>query len=381
MSGGESMSGTTITGVAMTGTHKPQAKVAVFMGGISSEHDVSLRSGAGMLRELDPARYIGYPVLISRDNVWMWPMSWGQGGIAETTFTLDAEMAAAYLKDTGHPPENWVAAPFPRFASLPTFDIALLALHGVGGEDGRLQGFFELAGMPFTGSGSYGSALAMDKIVSKHLYAAHGIPTAPFRVLDAKTRRSPELAAFLDQAVAALGLPLPVKHPKGGSSLGMGIARSRAELENLVRELDRDDDPLLLEAFLKGREVTCGVLEGKTPSPFLSPTEIRPRQDAFFNYEAKYQAGRTEEITPAPFDAVITAKIQSLALQCHQALRLSVYSRTDMMVVGDDLFVLETNNLPGFTPTSILPQQAQHAGLSYRDLLSHILDRSLARFT
>lgn len=353
----------------------PRQRVAVFMGGISSEHDVSLWSGAGMLRELDPARFIGYPVLISRDNVWLWPQA---GAMTESTLTLDAETAKACLQGLPQkPPEGWVAARFPRFESLPACDIALLALHGVGGEDGRLQGFFELAGIPFTGSGSYGSALAMDKIVSKHLYAAHGIATAPFRVLDAATRRSSALKGFLDEAEAALGLPMPVKHPKGGSSLGMGIARTRTELEKLVSELDRDQDPLLLEAFLKGREVTCGVLEGKAA---LAPTEIRPREDTFFSYEAKYQAGRTEEITPAPFDADMTARIQAIALQCHRALRLSVYSRTDMMVVGEQIFVLETNTLPGFTPTSILPQQARHAGLSYRDLLTVILESSRARF-
>ncbi len=345
-------------------------RVAVFMGGISSEHPVSLRSGAGMLQQLDTNRFIGFPVLIGLDNVWKWPKS-----LPSTTLTLSAEVAAEILKKT---PPDWQAAQFPHFSEWPACDIALLALHGVGGEDGRLQGFFELAGLPYTGSSSSGSSLSMDKITSKHLYRSHQIPTAPFRTLSPEEWQSPSLDAKLDALTAELGLPIVVKHPKGGSSLGMGIAKTREDLGRLTRELTADTDALLFESFVKGREVTCGVLEGHAP---LAPTEIRPKQDGFFTYEAKYQHGRTEEITPAPMPENLIRRIQNLAWQCHRALRLNVYSRTDMIVSGEDIFVLETNNLPGFTPTSILPQQAHYAGLSYRDLLTHILDQSWLRFS
>lgn len=345
-------------------------RVAVFMGGISSEHPVSLRSGAGMLQQLDPARFLGFPVLIGQDNTWKWPKA-----LPSATLTLSAEAATEILKTT---PSDWQAAAFPHFSEWPSCDIALLALHGVGGEDGRLQGFFELAGLPYTGSSSSGSSLAMDKITSKHLYRSHQIPTASFRTLSHEDCQASGLDNKLDAFVAELGLPLVVKHPKGGSSLGMGIAKTREDLGRLTRELAADTDALLFESFVKGREVTCGVLEGHAP---LAPTEIRPKQDGFFTYEAKYQQGRTEEITPAPMPEALIRRIQDLAWRCHRALRLNVYSRTDMIVMGEDLFVLETNNLPGFTPTSILPQQAQHAGLSYRALLTHILDTSWARFT
>jgi D-alanine-D-alanine ligase len=344
-------------------------RVAVLMGGLSSEHDVSLRSGAGMLKELDPARYLGFPVLISKDNVWHWPAQ-----LPQQTLQISAQTAAEYLQN---PPADWVSVRFPQFSRWPTCDLALLALHGVGGEDGRLQGFFEMAGQPFTGSGSFGSASAMDKILSKQVYQVAGIPTAEYRVLSRLDREGVHRQALLQAASRDLGFPMLVKHPKGGSSLGMGIAKDAAELESLVTRLGVDEDPLLLEAFVKGREITCGVLEGKPP---LAPTEIRPKQDGFFNYEAKYQSGRTEEITPAPMEADVIARIQDLAWKCHRALRLSVYSRTDMIVSDQGIFVLETNNLPGFTPTSILPQQAHYAGLSYRDLLTHILETSFARW-
>jgi D-alanine-D-alanine ligase len=138
---------------------------------------------------------------------------------------------------------------------------------------------------------------------------------------------------------------------------------------------------LLVEEFIQGREGTCGVIANFPPVP---PTEIRPIQDGFFTYEAKYKPGRTEEITPAGFPPEVIAEMQSIAARCHEALQLSVYSRTDFIYApgrgpGNGLFVLETNNLPGFTPTSLLPQAAAHAGLSYSGLLTKVIEESFAK--
>ena len=166
--------------------------VGVLMGGISPEHPVSLVSGTGMLKNLDPDRYIGFPILISKDNVWCWPdltpPSLGDSPVLAATsmivggtFGVDsAEMAESYI---AMPPKGWMTARFPDFEVFPRCDIMLIGLHGVGGEDGRLQGFFELAGQPYTGSSSLGSALAMDKITAKRIYQAAGIPTGRYRVL------------------------------------------------------------------------------------------------------------------------------------------------------------------------------------------------------
>lgn len=342
--------------------------VGVLMGGISPEHPVSLVSGAGMLRNLDPDRYKGFPILVSKDNVWIWPgLSVGSG--SDGCFGVDSpEKAAAYLAS---PPTGWNSARFPGFQVFPRCDIMLIGLHGVGGEDGRLQGFLELAGQPYTGSGSLGSALAMDKITAKRIYQAAGIPTARYRVLN----RS-EYAGARPELEREFGYPMVVKNPLGGSSIGMGIARSAGEMEALVASLGADSPRLLVEEFIKGREATCGVLAHFPP---LAPTEIRPIQDGFFNFEAKYKPGRTEEITPAGFPPDILAEMQSIAARCHDALQLSVYSRTDFIYANDKLFVLETNNLPGFTPTSLLPQAAAHAGLSYGGLLTKVIEESLAR--
>ena len=349
-------------------------RVAVLMGGISPEHPVSLVSGCGILANLDAARYQGFPVLISKENEWMWPPVGAHGHAP-----LQVADAESILKN---PPADWHRIPFPHFASFPKADVFFMGLHGVGGEDGRLQGFLEMAGQPFTGSGSLGASLAMDKILSKQLYSLHGIPTAPWVVLQ-PDEYGENGAKRIEKEI---GLPAVVKHPTGGSSLGVAVIRTRQELVAALVTIGKDSSRLLVEAFLRGREATCGVLEGLDRP--LPPTEIRPMQDAFFSYEAKYQSGRTDEITPAEFPPEVLSEMQKLAERCHEALRLSVYSRTDFILTHSagsgqaekGLFVLETNNLPGFTPTSILPQQAAHLGLGYRDLLTHILEESLRRW-
>lgn len=343
------------------------------MGGISPEHPVSLVSGVGMLKNLDPERYQGFPILISKDNRWIWPgpAAWSSqaGAASAETFSIASPAEAEVFLD--NPPEGWLIARFPEFNPFPRCDIMLIGLHGVGGEDGRLQGFLDLAGQAYTGSGALGSALAMDKIAAKEIYGAVGVPTGRYRVVF----RSGYAAArpALEQE---FGYPMVVKTPTGGSSIGMGIARDAASLDALIATLGPTTDRLLVEEYLAGREGTCGYLEGFPP---LSPTEIRPVKDGFFSFDAKYKAGGSEEITPATFPAEIIAEMQALAAKAHHALRLSVYSRTDFIFNGTGVFALETNNLPGFTPTSLLPQAAAHAGLGYGDLLTRIIEESLRK--
>lgn len=342
-------------------------RIGVLMGGISPEHPVSLVSGTGMLKNLDPARFRGFPILITRDNTWVWPGPGAAGAAVE-----GPEQAAAFM---AAPPEGWITARFPDFKEFPRCDLMLIGLHGVGGEDGRLQGFLDLAGQPYTGSGALGSALAMDKIAAKEIYRAVGIPTGRYCVIARE-----EYATARPRLEKELGYPVVVKTPTGGSSIGMGIARDAAALDALLASLGPTADRLLAEEFLKGREGTCGYLAGFPP---LAPTEIRPVSDAFFSFDAKYKKGGSEEITPATFPPEILAEMQRLAARAHDALRLSVYSRTDFIYTGQGpgpgVYALETNNLPGFTPTSLLPQAAAHAGLGYTALLTKIIEESLKK--
>lgn len=340
-------------------------RVAVLMGGVSPEHPVSLASGCGILANIDRTRYEPFPVLISRDGEWIWPTNPSQFPAAMTV-----EQAREWVEAA---PEGWQRVAFDNMLRFPQAHVFFIALHGVGGEDGVLQAYLETLGQPFTGSGSASSRTAMDKILSKQKYREHGIPTAPWIVL---ASREP-VSAAADRVEKELGLPAVVKHPTGGSSIGVAVVKTRADLETAIAEIGRDTPEILVEAFLPGREATCGVLEGYRTA--LPPTEIRPKKDAFFSFEEKYKQDGAEEITPAEFPAEVNAEIQRLAAKAHAALGLSVYSRTDFIWTGTALNALETNNLPGFTPKSILPQQAASVGLSYRDLVTHILEQSLAK--
>jgi D-alanine-D-alanine ligase len=371
------------------------------MGGISPEHPVSLASGCGILAKLDRSRYEGFPVLIARDNVWVWP-----AGPARFPESLTVEQVATILNDA---PEGWNRVPFvPNSPDatpgdmllFPQADVFFLALHGVGGEDGTLQAYLESLGQPFTGSGSLGSQTSMDKIRSKEKYREHGIPTAPWVVVSS----AEPVPATADQVERTLGLPAVVKHPTGGSSIGVAVAKTRAQLEAALAEIGRDTPHILVEAFIPGREATCGVLEGFATA--LPPTEIRPKKDSFFSFEEKYTSDGADEITPAAFPPEVNAEIQRLAAKAHAALGLAVYSRTDFIWTGSTgspqagsstlghrseasgsavdnfggtLNALETNNLPGFTPKSILPQQAAEVGLSYTDLVTHVIEQSLLK--
>lgn len=334
--------------------------VAVVLGGVSSEHEISLSSGTGMLRNIDRKRFSPFPILILPTGEWVWPA-------AKEAFSEIPDRATVGSWASS-PPSDWKRVRVPDFEAFPRADLYLLALHGKGGEDGRLQGLLDWAGQPYTGSGVLGSAAAMDKIVSKRLYASAGLPTADFRVLPPEASR-PEAAADL---IEALGLPLVVKQPDGGSSLGVAIVSTAEDLRACLDQWR--GQTLLCEKFLTGREATCGVLEY---GPTLPPTEIRPLQDAYFNHAAKYESGRTREITPGEFPDAVLASMQRLARQAHEALGLSIYSRTDFIVTDEGPVILETNNLPGFTPTSIIPQQAAHVGLEYAALLSHLIEKSL----
>lgn len=341
-------------------------RVAILMGGISPEHPVSLASGCGVLAQLDPERYRGFPVLISRDNTWIWP-----GDPADFPAGMTAGQARALIES---PPTGWHRVPFNELDSFPEADVYFIALHGVGGEDGFLQKFFEAKNLPFTGSGSGASALAMDKIRSKERYREAGIPTSPWLVL----HQGASVAEGADRVERELGLPAVVKHPTGGSSIGVAVVKTRAELGKALAEIGGPDaSEVLVEAFVAGREATCGVLEG-SPKP-LPPTEIRPRKDGFFSFEEKYRHDGAEEITPAEFPPEVNREMQRLAALAHAALGLSVYSRTDFIwnPSDDSLCALETNNLPGLTPKSIIPQQAAAIGIGYRELVTEVIERSL----
>lgn len=325
------------------------ADIAVIMGGPSSEHDISLASGRQVVDALAGESVLA--VLIGKDGTWH----------------LD-----------GVPAESTGAA---VDALKRQVDVAFLALHGPFGEDGTIQGLLDAIGVPYTGSGVLGSALAMDKVRAKLVYRASDLPTPDFEWVD-RQRWAAERDAVV-QAVLQLSLPCALKPICSGSSVGMSFPKTAEALIADMEALLTDGEGIVAEKYVDGREFTCGILEivdeGRTVA--LPITEIIPGEAyAFFDYEAKYTPGATAEITPADIPEALAAKMQALALRAHRVLACRDFSRTDFLVGADgEPTILETNTIPGLTAQSLLPQAAAAAGYDFGALVRLLLKAALSR--
>jgi D-alanine-D-alanine ligase len=299
--------------------------IALLCGGISSEREVSLKSGQQVRQTLDPAKY--------------------------DVRTYDPKTDLPLLvKDA------------------PQIDAALILLHGAYGEDGTIQGLLELLDIPYQGAGVLGSALAMNKLAAKRVYESCGIPIPAYIAV----KQSDEVQ--IERWITRLGLPLVVKPVIGGSSIGMTIVRGPEQLEGAMKKAFEQDHTVLVESYIQGIEITGGVL-GNDALEALPLIEIIPDpKHEFFDYEAKYTAGVTQEICPARIDTALAGTAQDYARKAHRALFCMGYSRTDMIVRGEEVFVLETNTIPGMTPTSLFPQAAQVAGYAFGQLLDRLIE-------
>jgi D-alanine-D-alanine ligase len=323
-----------------------KAHVAVLMGGVSSEHEVSMKSGANAVAALGQKGYRVTPVAIEKDGGWRF-----EGGTAVNL----GEAVARLLKDG--------------------VECVFIALHGPFGEDGRMQGLFDLVGLPYTGSGHTASAIAMDKVRSKALVEQAGVRVA--RQVLLKPGDAGECAARIG---AEIGFPCVLKSPCQGSSLGMAIPKSEAECITALPTLFELDTCVMAEEFLQGPEVTCGVLDAEKSGPRAMPvTEIRPVTSAFFDYHAKYTPGACREITPAEISPEATRRVQEMALRAHEVIGCRGFSRSDMILVGDEPVWLEVNTIPGLTETSLFPQAAANVGISLSDLLGMLVEAALIK--
>ena len=245
-------------------------------------------------------------------------------------------------------------------------DIVYMALHGADGENGSVQKVFDEHGIRYTGSSPEGCRLSMDKHAAKEIFVEKGILTPKSHLL-----RRGEIFSFDD-----LPLPAVAKPNSGGSSIGISIARTREELKQAIELAFQQEDCILVEEFIKGRELSCGVLDGKA----LPVIEIIPKE-GFYDYKNKYQAGAALEVTPAPISPSATEKVQRLAERVFSALKMSVYARMDFLLTEDeDAYCLEANTLPGMTPTSLLPQEAAVIGIDYITLCEKIIALSLEKY-
>ena len=349
-------------------------RVAVLMGGTSSERPISLSTGTMILNALDPERYA--VTAIDTQDLLALP------GEAPASI---APAEAAVGDGSGLP-----AAPSPspgaalaqamesRERQRP--DVVFIALHGKGGEDGTIQGMLELMGLPYTGSGVLASALAMDKSMSKRLFRLEGIPVLDDLVV---FRGQPLTDAALTSSVCAVlgGFPVFVKPNAEGSTFGCTLVRRAEQLPEAVATALRYDSKALIERYARGMEITVGVL-GNIGDPAgleaLPVIEIVPRSE-YYDYESKYAEGGSEHIIPARLPDALRHHAQEIALRCHEILGCRGMSRTDMIACGNQLFVLEVNTIPGMTPTSLLPQAAAHAGIPFSALLDRLIASALPR--
>jgi len=302
--------------------------VALLSGGISSEREVSLNSGKQVFAALDKKKY--------------------------EVLRYDPKTDLQRL-----------------VVDAPKIDAALIILHGPFGEDGTVQGLLDLLDIPYQGSGVLGSAVAMNKLMSKQLYQQVGLPVPSYLALKRSDTVDPARIA------ARLGLPVVIKPVQGGSSVGMSIVRSEKELPGAIQKAFDYDTAVLVEAHIDGIEITGGVLGNSDPEALPLIEIIPDKSHEFFDYEAKYTAGVTQEICPARIDAALTEKARTYAVMAHEVLGCKGYSRTDLMLRGRDLFVLETNTIPGMTATSLFPQAAAAAGLPFGQLLDRLIELSL----
>ncbi len=319
-----------------------QTVVGVLRGGPSREHEVSLKPGAAILANLPEERYVIRDIYIDREGAW---------------------------HDRGRPT--------PPERILRQLDVVLNGLHGEYGEDGEVQKLLERFGVPYTGADSFGSYLAMHKLMAKARAKEAGLLTPEYHYIE----RAAESEAAARDIIRNFHQPVVVKPIGWGSSVGVSIVGGYAPVFSAIERLFADGAPsVLVEEYIRGREATVGVVEGLRGQTLyvLPPIEIIPPRGDFFSYGAKY-SGKTREICPGNFSRVASEELQHQAKVIHRALGLRHYSRSDFIMTPKGIYYLETNTLPGLTEESLLPKSLAAVGVSFRDFLSHLVNLALER--
>ncbi|MFC4022917.1 D-alanine--D-alanine ligase [Oceanobacillus longus] len=306
-------------------------KIAVLYGGVSGEREVSLSSGKGIINALTDKGHEVIGIDFNPDHL-------------EEIINLNA-------------------------------DLVFIGLHGKYGEDGRIQGLLDMLHIPYVGSGVLASALAMDKAKAKQVFRMNNIPLAKSEVFGISSATSTE--DIVNEINNEFKPPFVIKPNKEGSTLGLTIVTDTDQVGEALNNAAASDDTILVEDFIKGRELTVAVMGGKGEEEALPIIEIIPK-NGFYDYESKYAPGGSEHIVPAVIDEETTRKIQSYAILAHQSLGCETYSRVDFILSEDNLpVILEVNTLPGMTPTSLFPDAANSIGIKYDDMIEKFVSLTM----
>jgi D-alanine-D-alanine ligase len=316
--------------------------VGVLRGGASKEHEVSLKTGHAILTNLPEDRYTTRDIYIDKEG------NWHERGRPTTPDRV-----------------------------LHSVDVVLIGLHGEYGEDGEVQKLLERYGVPYAGSDSFGSYLAMHKVLAKEKAIEHGLMTPKYRLIEPGA----DTEAAAREIIRSFSQPVIVKPLRWGSSVGISIVGGYQPVHDTIHTLlEGGAGGVLVEELIRGTEATAGVVEGLRGEKIYSlpAIEILPPENDFFSYDAKY-SGKTREIVPGRFTKGVHEELAHMARTMHEALGLRHYSRSDFMISPKGIYYLETNTLPGMTPESLLPKSLAAVGVTFPDFLSHLVELALAK--
>jgi len=343
-------------------------KVGILFGGRSAEHEVSVVSAQAVMAALDTDRFQAVPIGVTKQGTWLTP--------ADTERALTS-IRSERFRALEEPLGQGILHRTQALGTLRRVDVAFPLIHGTNGEDGTLQGFLELADVPYVGAGVAASAVGMDKVLQKVIYRQHGFPVADdVVVLASRWRRDPDAVAR--EAEAAIPYPAFIKPANSGSSIGTSRARSREDLNEALEEAFQYDRKALVEVAVDGRQVEVAVLGNDDPE--ASPVGEITFEGEFYDYHAKYEDPDTRLHIPADIPPETAEEARALALAAYRSIDCAGLARVDFFLTPQGSIVLnEVNTIPGFTPMSMYPKLWEHAGLSYADLIARLIELALER--
>lgn len=349
-----------------------RTKIIILFGGQSGEHEVSLNSARSVLKAIDRSQYDIQTVGISKEGQWFWgvnPEDWQQD-------PTPRGIQVTLVHDPSNP--HFLALDGSKLPDEGKFNLIFPVLHGPFGEDGTIQGLFEMSNIPYAGSGVLGSALGMDKDRMKAVFSESELPQAAYLTL-LRTDFQSDPEKVITNIEQSLGYPCFVKPANLGSSVGISKAHNRAELQNALEHASQYDRKLVVEENINGREIEVSVL-GNDEAKASIPGEILPAHD-FYDYDAKYLDTGSRLLIPAPLDPDVVCKLQEMAVSAFHAVEASGLSRVDFFVTKDGhIYINEINTLPGFTQISMYPKLWEASGIPYTELISRLITLGFERF-